>query len=80
MSNQLNEISARVTLIEGGMLNSSSVSKDTKPNVYRKVEENRTFSVSNRMPLKNFNDLNALEDNLNKVEFRKIAVINVPSP
>lgn len=72
MANQLNDISARITLIEGRMLNGLSAAKDNKS--YGKIEESRIFCQSNHMPLKNLDDLNAFEGNLKKAEYRKIAV------
>lgn len=83
MSNQLNELAARSSLIEDNMMqlmNGSSVSnlmRDRKSSILKKVEESRIFRLTNRMPLQNLKDLEAFEENLKKVEYRNIAVIDI---
>lgn len=68
---RLNEQSARISLIEDVMCNNTKVNKMSLVN---KTEESRTFSITNRLPLDNANDLKIFEENLLNSEFQDIAV------
>lgn len=75
---QMTDVSARISMIEEIMLKNGSmknVSKDTKPNLINKIEDNRVFNATNHLPLRNIDDLKAFENNLNNAEFEDIAVI-----
>lgn len=74
---QMNEISARISVIEDTVIKGSPVLKDRKSNIVQKAENSRIFGLTNRMPIQNLRDLNAFEDNLNTEEFRNTAVIDI---
>lgn len=71
---RLEEQSARITLIEDALLNKYSASKEQKVNLVKKIEESRSFFISNKLPLDNDADLKMFEENLNQSEFHDIAV------
>lgn len=69
------EILARIRTIEealmkNGTLNSAKNDIDKK----NSFDEFHVFSKSNRLPLKNMEDLNTFEKNLNHQEFKNVAV------
>lgn len=72
---QLIDVSARISVIEETMLNNASISKDRQPNLVKKIEDNRVFTIANHLPLRNIQDLKAFEDNLKNAGFKDTAVI-----
>lgn len=71
----IEEQKVRISLIEEySMHNNKSISKDRQMNLVKKTEENRIFTLTNKLPLNNVKDLKLFEDNLNDIEFAKIAV------
>lgn len=81
--NQMTDIAARFSVIEELMLeNGSWISKDKKPSVVKKTKDNHVFIVSNHLPLRNMDDLNAFENNLGSIEFKNVAaesLANIPN-
>lgn len=74
---QVHEIYARISVIEDTTLlkNGTLIATNHKSNMVKNIEDNRIFTVTNRLPLKNVDDLIIFEEKLNDMEFMKIAVI-----
>lgn len=66
------ETSARLFVMEKKIMSNEGQSR--KSNAVAKIEENRIFAVTNRLPLQNLNDLKQFEEGLKNNEFMKIAV------
>lgn len=68
----LQEQSARLSLIEGVVMNFGQ--KDRKTSLLKKGEQSRSFALANRLPINNADDLKMFGENLNKDEFQNMAV------
>lgn len=71
---RLEHQSARISIIEDVMRDDNSGAKRRKTSFANKTEESRSFAITNRLPITNFDDLDILERNLNNIEFKHIAV------
>lgn len=69
------EILARVKTIEDSIMKTGSLANvPVHVNSVKPFNEFQTFLKSNRLPLKNIEDMNAFQENLDDAEFRKVAV------